>query len=160
MEALKRQGKRTDLLSDNNHNIKARDIIGEENDLSGFQISNYLRLTYLITPLLKKVDEAFMPLKAGVVLSHIHKERQVLLDNLITENKYRINHENALKLRAILCSDIFSEKDLIQVFEQKASKKSNSVKLSRKDLKRFFPENFKTDDIIKRIFELLEKYSS
>jgi len=46
MEALKRQGKRTDLYEDNNQNLKARDIIGKENSPSGFQISNYTTCSY------------------------------------------------------------------------------------------------------------------
>jgi len=63
LDALKRQGKRTDLFEDENQSIKARDIVGKENNLSGFQVSNYLRLTHLIPELLDMVDSSSIPLK-------------------------------------------------------------------------------------------------
>jgi ParB family chromosome partitioning protein len=160
LDALKRQGKRTDLSDDDNQAMKARDIIGKENDLSGFQISNYLRLTYLIPQLLEKVDDSSIPLRAGVVLSHIGKEKQTLLDKFITENRYKIDYEKALKLRVILCNEAFTDEALIKVFKEKTPLKNNFVKLSRKDLKKYFPEDLNTEEIIKRIYELLEKYSS
>jgi len=66
MYALKHQGKRTDLFEGDNQNVKTRDIIGKENNLSGFQISNYLRLTFLIPEFLNLVDTQNIPLKAAV----------------------------------------------------------------------------------------------
>jgi len=160
LDALKRQGKRTDLSDDGNQAMKARDVIGKENDLSGFPISNYLRLTYLIPQRLEKVDDASIPLRAGVVLSHIAKDKQTLLDKLITENRYKIDYEKALKLRVVLCSETFTDEALIKIFIEKTPSKNSSVKLTRKDLKRFFPEDLNTEEIIKRIYEILEKYSS
>lgn len=160
LDALKRQGKRTDLFEDDNQGMKARDIIGKENNLSGFQISNYLRLTYLIPELLGMVDSTSIPLKAGVILSHINSKEQLILYELIVNNSYKVDYEKALKLRAILCGENFTEEILKKVFEVKPLQKNNFVKLPWKDLKRFFPANIGNEEIIKRIYELLEKYSS
>jgi len=76
------------------------------------------------------------------------------------ENRYKVDHEKALKLRAMLCNEDFSGDALKKVFEEKATQKRSAIKLSRKDLKRFFPDDLNNEEIIKRIYELLEKYSS
>ena len=64
LEALKRQGMRTDLTSGPVVQKLARDELGEMADENGRQISRYIRLTYLAPALLDMVDEgriAFRP---------------------------------------------------------------------------------------------------
>lgn len=119
MDALRHQGKRTDLFETYNKSVKTRDIVGKENNLSGFQITNYLRLTQLIPELLDMVDAQYMPLKAAVMLSYIDKEKQKQLYTLITEKKYRIDYGKASKLRTILSDESVTDETLIQVFEEK-----------------------------------------
>ena len=69
MDALKRQGKRTDLTSDRvGPKLTAAEISDED---SATQVKRYIRLTYLIKPLLDLVDEGRIALGPAVELSYL-----------------------------------------------------------------------------------------
>lgn len=156
IEAKKRQGKRTDLVEDDNHNVKARDIVGKEHKLSGFQVSNYLRLTYLIPELLDMVDVQDISIKVAVLLSYLNREEQLMLQQFITQDKFRIDHEKAIKLRKISSEGGITKEELATIFNEKRPDKKRTINLSRIDLKKFFPEDLNDEEIIQRIYNLLE----
>lgn len=156
LEAKKRQGKRTDLVENDNHNVKTRDIVGKEHKLSGFQVSNYLRLTYLIPELLDMVDVQDISIKVAVLLSYLNREEQLMLQQFITQDKSRIDHEKAIKLRKISSEGGITKEELAAIFNEKRSDRKRSINLSRNDLKKFFPEDLNDEEIIQRIYNLLE----
>ena len=95
LEAMSRQGKRTDLTCvpmahklengvpmahhfENEHfeKAKTRTLIGKARGESGDQVRRYIRLTYLIEPLLQYVDDGKLGFRAGVELSYLSKDEQ------------------------------------------------------------------------------------
>ena len=83
MEAMKKQGKRTDLtsaplvqkLAENT----TRAAIASENGDSREQVRRYIRLTYLIKPLLDMVDSEALPFRTAVELSYLSEGEQELI---------------------------------------------------------------------------------
>ena len=75
LEAMKQQGKRTDLTSRQNvDKSKSADQISETD--SGRQVQRYIRLTYLLPELLKLVDEGKIALTPAVYFSYLSAEQQ------------------------------------------------------------------------------------
>ena len=80
MEALKKQGKRTDLTSDPlGPKLNTAEAISQDNGDSATQIKRYIRLTYLIKPLLDMVDSEALPFRTAVELSYLSEGEQELI---------------------------------------------------------------------------------
>ena len=80
MEAMKKQGKRTDLTSDPlGLKLNTAEAISQNNGDSATQIKRYIRLTYLIKPLLDMVDSEALPFRTAVELSYLSEGEQELI---------------------------------------------------------------------------------
>ena len=78
LEALKQQGKRRDLtLRQDVDKSKSADQVSETE--SGRQVQRYIRLTYLLPKLLRRVDEGKIALTPAVYLSYLSKQEQLWL---------------------------------------------------------------------------------
>lgn len=87
MDALKKQGKRTDLTSSPlESKLRTDEIIGEQTGESRAQIQRYIRLNFLIPELLTMVDEERIAFRPAVELSYLSDEEQYwLLETIETE---------------------------------------------------------------------------
>ena len=90
LEAMKRQGKRTDLTSvpvaQKSNGTVSRDVLAEAVGESGDQIRRYIRLTELLPDLLDMVDEGKIALRPAVEMSYIPKGLQrSIADNIEME---------------------------------------------------------------------------
>ena len=84
LEAIKRQGERTDLTSRQLvGKLESADLISETE--SGRQVQRYIRLTYLIPELLEMMDEDKIALSVGVELSFLDEQTQYDLLRVIEE---------------------------------------------------------------------------
>ena len=82
MEAMNRQGQRTDLTC-GQVGHKSRDDVSETE--SGRQVQRYIRLTNLIPELLEMMDEDKIALSVGVELSFLDEQMQYDLLRVIEE---------------------------------------------------------------------------
>ncbi|MBQ6600391.1 MAG: ParB/RepB/Spo0J family partition protein [Clostridia bacterium] len=87
MEALKKQGKRTDLTSTQDvSKLRTNEVVGEQLNESRETVRRYIRLNYLIPDLLKMVDEERIALTPAVELSYLTEDEQRwLLETIETE---------------------------------------------------------------------------
>ena len=77
---MKKQGKRTDLTSDPlGPKLNTAEAISQDNGDSATQIKRYIRLTYLIKPLLDMVDSEALPFRTAVELSYLSEGEQELI---------------------------------------------------------------------------------
>ena len=84
LEAIKRQGERSDLTSTQlAGKLESADIIGKTANISGDTVRRYIRLTELIPPLLQMVDDKKMAFNPAVELSYLSKELQTDLFDVI-----------------------------------------------------------------------------
>ena len=88
LEAIKRQGERTDLTSDQvGRKLETAEIIGEQGGDSKTQVRRYIRLTELIPDILRMVDDGKIALTPAVELSYLTKqEQQDLLETMESED--------------------------------------------------------------------------
>lgn len=100
LEAMKRQGQRTDLTSGPaGQKLDSRDELASATNDSGRQIQRYIRLTELIPDLLTMVDEGRIALRPAVELSYLGKLEQQDLAAAIGLSLATPSHTQAIKLR-------------------------------------------------------------
>ena len=100
MEALKQQGKRTDLtLSQAATKSDTAAEIGKSQNESRDQVFRYIRLTYLIPELLDKVDGGIIALSPAVELSYLSKEQQKILLDAMNLNDCTPSHAQSIRMK-------------------------------------------------------------
>ena len=86
MDAMSRQGQRTDLTSTQvGRKLETAEIIGEQINESKNTVRRYIRLTYLIPELLEMMDEDKIAFSVGVELSYLDDQKQYDLLRIIEE---------------------------------------------------------------------------
>ena len=121
MDALAKQGKRTDLTC-GQVGHKSRDDVSEE---SGKTVQRYIRLTYLNKPLLDMVDEGRIAFTPAVELSYLNEIEQQDLVEAIAVCECTPNLSQACRLKAISQTDkgLSPEEITAIMSEQKANQK-------------------------------------
>ena len=77
LDAMKRQGQRTDLTSDPlGPKLRTNEILASDVNESATQVKRYIRLTYLIPQLLEMVDEGKIALRPAVEISYLPRDMQ------------------------------------------------------------------------------------
>ena len=102
MDALKRQGKRTDLTCvplEHKLGAKTRDAVGEETGESASQIQRYMRLTELIPELMDAVDDKQLKMRPAVEISYLpHDAQEIVFREVISEGR-TLSYEQAKTLK-------------------------------------------------------------
>lgn len=155
-QAMKHQGKRTDLLTSGTMCQKSKDgnemsdttsgtlyqKLNSEYKLSERNIRNYIRLNYLNKELLDYVDNKVISFRAGVELSYLKNEEQNELSMLIKTKNYHIQIDAALMLKQLSAQNIEPlniEEELIN-HHNKAQKKQPFIKIPLKEINEFIHE--------------------
>lgn len=159
LDAVRKQGQRTDLTSRQAvGKLEAADEIGEKSGESGRQIQRYIRLTYLIKPLLDSVDEKRIAFNVGIELSYLEPpvqemlyqamERLCTVPSLTQAKKLKeLNREGKLDANGmeIILSDV--------------KPSAPAVKLQRKKLNEYFPAEYTAQQMEEVIYGLLKRWS-
>lgn len=159
MDAMKRQGSRRDLTSDQKGPKLAVNSIGQEAGFSGSQVKRYIRLTELIPELLDMVDEKRLGFTIAVDISYISHEVQKWLYEYIRDNGV-IKPEQIAKLRERLENNKINQMEMIQLLNcsLKGRIPSKKVTLSEKKLYKYFPAHYSASEMEGVIVTLLEEW--
>ncbi len=159
LDAIKKQGQRTDLTSRQlGGKLEAADVVGEESGDSGRQIQRYIRLTYLVKPLLDFVDEKRIAFGVGVELSYLEPAVQEQLHQVMKRLCVFPSLAQARKLKELAKEGRLDENGMeIVLFDEK--KAAPAVKLQRKKLNEYFPVDYSVEQMEKVIYDLLKKWS-
>lgn len=160
LDAIKQQGKRTDLTSEQFvRKLEAAQFIAQNSDTSAIQVRRFIRLTFLITTLLELVDKNSIPMRAGVELSYLNDDTQKRLLEYIEAYGTKIDLKAASLLRARSDGGDLTRDKIIALLSKppKQPKEKTPVKLKTSALQQYFPGK-KTKEIEKEIMEILEKY--
>lgn len=161
MEAIKNQGKRSDLTSSHfETKLRADEKLAQEAGESRAQIQRFIRLTELIPELLEYVDKKRISFTIGVDISHLDKEIQKWLFEYIRDNGLVKPKQIAL-LREACKTGIMTEGKLIAILNDSQPGRTPSTKnlISEKKLRKYFPADYTEEDMRSVIVELLEQWS-
>ncbi len=106
LEALKRQGARTDLTSAQVvPKLTARERVAKEAGVNRMEVTRYIRLTELIPPLLEMVDDRKIAFNPAVELSYLPKELQTELFDVMAQEECTPSLSQAQRLKAAAQED-------------------------------------------------------
>ena len=159
MEAMKRQGSRRDLTSDQNDPKLSAWTIGEESGISGSQVKRYIRLTELIPELLDYVDQKRIQFTVAVEISYIDREIQKWLFEYIKDNGVVKMNQISL-LRAQLQAGAITQAKMIALLNDSQPGKAPSSKLTftEKKLREYFPAGYTANEMRGIIEGLLSEW--
>ena len=155
LEAIKRQGERTDLTS--------RQVVGklESEDLvsdteSGRQVQRYIRLTYLIPELLDLVDEEKIALTPAVELSYLNEVEQADLVEEIRVCDATPNLSQAQRLRAISREAGLTPEHIGEILAEEKANQREKIKIPAERIRKYFPKSYTTEQIEEAIIKICE----
>ena len=160
MDAIKRQGKRSDLTSDQNGPKLSAVEVGESAGISSTQVKRYIRLTELIPEILDLVDQKKVQFTLAVDISYFDEQVQKWIYEYIKDNGFlKPVQIAALKEQANLSNA--SQYHVISILNGALPQKSSSAKvsLSEKKLDKYFPPHYSAKQREDVIIQLLEQWS-
>lgn len=159
LDAVRKQGQRTDLTSRQVvGKLEAADEVGEKSGESGRQIQRFIRLTFLVKPLLDYVDEKRIPFNAGIELSYLETEEQEKLYRTIGRLCVFPSLAQAKKLKELSREGKLNGNG-IEIVLSGEKPVVQAVRLQRKKLNEYFPADYSAEQMEEVIYELLKRWS-
>lgn len=161
LEAIKRQGQRTDLTSRPvGEKLSVAELAEDAGD-SERQIHRYIRLTYLVDELQDFVDKGQMKMRPAVELSYLDEETQRDIVDRIDETEAFPSHDQTIRIRkAYEAGEIDYDKVRDIMAEEKPNQKPK-FKFSFDRLKPYIPKDYsdsKAEDYVIKALEFYQKY--
>ncbi len=135
MDALKKQGKRTDLTSDQVGPKLSADEISDSDSAS--QVKRYIRLTKLIPKLLNMVDESKISFSVGVELSYLTKTEQTNLFDFIEKELCTPSLSQAQKLKKLSQDDKLNQEEISSIMKQPKPNQVVTVKIPEDKISKY-----------------------
>ena len=136
MEAMSRQGQRTDLTC-GQVGHKSRDDVSETE--SGRQVQRYIRLTYLIPELLEMMDEDKIALSVGVELSFLDEQKQYDLLRVIEEQECTPSYSQAWHMHRDFNSGTLTVEGIENMLMSEKPNQRQMFKLPLEQVQKFYP---------------------
>lgn len=159
MDALKKQGKRTDLTSDQ---VGPKLSAGEVSDTdSASQVKRYIRLTKLIPKLLSMVDENKMSFSVGVELSYLNKTEQTNLYDFIEKELCTLSLAQAQKLKKLSQEGKLSSEEISSIMKQPKANQVITVKIPDDKISKYLKPTAtvkEKEDFLAKAVEYYGKY--
>ena len=156
-EALKHQGKRSDLTSVQVAPKLATEQIGETENISKDTVKRYIRLTYLIPELLDLVDEKRIAFTPAVELSYLNEVEQADLYEEISLCDATPNLSQAQRLRAISREEGLTPEDIGEILAEEKANQRPTIKFSVERLQKVAPK-VKESDLENFVMKACEHY--
>lgn len=159
LEAMNRQGKRTDLTSSQvgtklRSDAELAEIVGESRN----QIQRYIRLTELIPPILQKVDDGKIALSPAVEISYLTAEQQQWLMETMELEDCTPSHAQAIKMKQFAKDGKLTEAVILSIIQEEKPNQKEQLKISKERISKYFPAGTPADKIEDTIIKALEFY--
>ena len=156
MEAMSRQGQRTDLTSDQVGPKLTAAAIAEGESAS--QVKRYIRLTELIPEILQMVDDGKIALTPAVELSYLAKqEQQDLLETMESED-CTPSLSQAIQMKRLSQAGELDIDKIFEILREPKANQQDKISFRVEDLRKFFPKSYTAARIQETILKLLSDY--
>ena len=155
LEAMKQQGKRTDLTSRQDvDKSKSADQISETD--SGRQVQRYIRLTHLLPELLKLVDEGKIAMTPAVYLSYLSKEQQGWVCEEMERNDCTPSVSQAYRLKEKSQAGTLTPEGVAVIMGKEKANQKEKLKIPMERVRKFFPASYTTVQMEEEIVKMCE----
>lgn len=172
LDAMKRQGQRTDLTSDplgwKLGGQESASIVGKDSGDSQTQVRRYIRLTYLIPGILELVDNSVlkengvlqMALRPAVELSYLTEEEQKILLETMESEDCTPSHAQAIRIRQESEKGTLTEKTICDIMQEEKGNQKEQFRMPKERIAKYFAPGTpaqKMEDTIVKALELYRK---
>ena len=160
LEAIRRQGQRNDLTSDQvelKSKRQSRDKVASESGESGPQIQRFIRLTELIPPLLNLVDENKLAFNPAVATSYLNQEQQTWLEEIMSGNECSPSLSQAERLKQ-LSQDGKLDRSAMDVVMTEPKVQQPQIVIKQDRISKYFPRDVTPQQMEETILKLLETW--
>jgi len=160
-EAMKRQGKRSDLTSGPvDQKLNSRQLLAEKVNDSEKQIQRYIRLTNLIPELLELVDSKRIGLRPAVEMSYFPVNLQTCIYGIYETEEITPSHAQTIKMKKLHKENLLDEKEINKILMEEKPNQKDKFKLSETIVNKYFSDcltRVEIENKIIRALKLLEK---
>lgn len=158
LEAIKHQGRATSGQVGPKLAQRSNIIVATQNGESVKHIQRYIRLTYLISPILQMVDESRMAFNPAVEISYMTPEHQRWLQAEMELCEATPSLMQSRRLKEMSQSGTLTEHYLHTLLTGQKPNQRQKFFLNQSDVKRFFPPGYTPEQMQNTIFSLLKTW--
>ena len=157
-EAMKRQGFRTDLTSSQVvTKLRTDDKVAQGFGVGRMTVQRFIRLTELIPPILRMVDEGKIALTPAVELSFLKKDEQENLFATMESEEATPSLSQAQRMKQLSQSGRLDMDTIFAIMTEKKGNQKETLKINTSKLKKYFPKNTTPKQMEETIIKLLER---
>ena len=157
MEALKRQGARTDLTSPQvAAKFRSDDEAAKGTGMSGDTVRRLVRLTELSPQLQQMVEDRKIALTPASEISYLKPEEQALLVETIDSEQATPSLSQAQRMKKLSQSGKLNEDTMLTIMSEEKKPPKEDITLSGEKLRKYFPRSYTPRQMEDTIFKLLE----
>ena len=160
MEAMSRQGYRTDLTSGQlvpkSDDNRTSAEIGEPYGESYKTVQRYIRLTYLRPKLLEYVDEGRIAFTPAVELSYLNDIEQQDLIQTIESEDCTPSLSQAVRMKKLSQAGELDDDKILEIMSEEKANQKERIKIPTEKLRKYFPKNYSTSQIEEAIIKMCE----
>ena len=158
LEAMKRQGFRTDLTSAQvGEKLTSVEQLAKQSANSRTQIQRFIRLTELIPPILQMVDEGKIALTPAVELSFLKKDEQENLFATMESEEATPSLSQAQRMKKLSQQGRLDMDTIFSIMTEEKGNQKETMKIGMEKLRRYFPKGTTPKQIEDTILRLLER---
>ena len=159
LEALKRQGKRTDLTSSPpGTKLRTDEQLSQDVGDSRMQINRYIRLTKLIPDILELVDQGKIAMRPAVELSYLNETEQMNLLSAIGEADATPSHAQAIKMRQFSQEGKLMPEVIESIMREAKPNQKPKISFRYDEIKRYIPSGLSVEKTNEYVVKALEYY--
>ena len=160
MDALSRQGKRTDLTSTQPvSKLRSNEIVGASGGESREQVQRYIRLTNLIPDILKLVDEGRIALTPAVELSYLNNHEQEVLNEIMYCDELTPSLSQAQRLRKLSEDYTLTDGGISQIMSEIKGNQKEYVRVPTDSIRKYFTRDTTVKQMEQTIVKAMEFYN-
>ena len=160
-DALKHQGQRTDITSEQIAPKLSTEVIGEQEGISKDTVKRYIRLTYLIPEFLEKMDEGEIALSVGVELSFLDEQNQRAVLEQCAINDCTPSYSQAWRMHKADREGTLTTAVIQAIMSEEKANQRETMKVPISRLREVLPQGLdakKTEDFIIKACDYYRKY--
>ena len=158
IEAMSRQGKRTDLTSRPLGEKLSVEEISDDSGDSARQIHRYIRLTNLVPELLEYVDNGQMKMRPAVELSYLDEESQRDIVDRIEETEVFPSHAQTIRMRKLFEKGELNYDKVTEIMEEAKPNQVSKRKFSYENLRQYIPDSYTDTKAEELVIKALDHY--
>ena len=158
LEAMSRQGHRSDLTSDQlGRKLETAEIIAQQSDDSKSQVRRYIRLTYLIPEFLEKMDKGEIALSVGVELSYLDESSQREVLEQCATNDCTPSYSQAWRMHKVDREGALTKATIQAIMSEEKANQKARLKIPMERIRKYFPQSYTAAQIEDAVVKLCER---